>query len=153
MRNHRFGLVIALILILTTGLALAADQKTWNYMPSAETGTQIFRAEHPTWDGRGVAVAIFDTGVDAFAPGLLETSTGQTKLIDVRDFSTEGDFETAVAERDASGTEAAPVFRHRRRPAPARRGKTARASGRGRHRLHRRDRRTPVPEQPERVRT
>ncbi len=111
MSSKLIQLVVALMAILVAfGDGSAADQKTWNYMPSSETGTQAFRAEHPTWDGRGVAVAIFDTGVDAFAPGLLETSTGQTKLIDVRDFSTEGDWETAVAERDASGNDAAPVF-------------------------------------------
>ena len=91
-----------LILLISLGVAagFAAGAKTWNYMPSSETGAQAFRTEHTKWDGRGVAVAILDTGVDAFAPGLLETSTGQVKLIDVRDFSTEGDWETFLANRD-----------------------------------------------------
>ncbi len=108
-KNVALFLVVAL-LSLATVTAVAQASKTWNYMPSAETGTQAFIAAHPTWDGRGVAVAILDTGVDAFAPGLQQTSTGLTKLIDVRDFSTEGDWETALAERHESGGETAPVF-------------------------------------------
>lgn len=86
--------------------------KFWNFMPSRETGAQAFRAAHPQWDGRGVVIAILDTGVDAEAPGLLETTTGQTKLIEVRDFSTEGDWRTVVAERPDDDTDQAPVFRH-----------------------------------------
>ena len=74
------------------------DGKFWNFMPSRETGAQDFRNTHPRFDGRGVVVAILDTGVDAFAPGLLQTTTGLTKLIDVRDFSTEGDWDTTLAE-------------------------------------------------------
>ncbi len=105
----------ALLLIILFSLGgitgLASGAKTWHYMPSVETGAQAFRTVNPSWDGRGVAVAILDTGVDAFAPGLLETSTGQVKLIDVRDFSTEGDWDTAEAELDESGTDTAPVFK------------------------------------------
>ncbi len=103
-------LTILLCLFSTTLAGSATEPKTWNYMPSSETGTQSFITANPTYDGRGVAVAILDTGVDAFAPGLLQTSTGQTKLIDVRDFSTEGDWETFLAERHESGTDESPVF-------------------------------------------
>ena len=103
---------LSLLVFALAATALAADDtKTWNYLPSNEIGADAFRAAHPAWDGRGVVVAILDTGVDAFAPGMLATSTGQTKLIDVRDFSTEGNWETALAERDESGTDTEPVFR------------------------------------------
>jgi tripeptidyl-peptidase-2 len=100
--------LLAVLAVIPTG---AETGKSWNYMPSNEIGADDFRAAHPEWDGRGVVVAILDTGVDAFAPGMLKTSTGMTKLIDVRDFSTEGDWDTALAERDESGTDGAPVFR------------------------------------------
>ncbi|MBU8870002.1 MAG: S8 family serine peptidase [Gemmatimonadales bacterium] len=118
-KSDRPGALGSLFMVVLLSLSVVAvpaadpgeDAKIWNYMPSAETGTQAFRTANSNWDGRGVAVAILDTGVDAFAPGLLETSTGQVKLIDVRDFSTEGDWETVEAELDESGTESAPVFK------------------------------------------
>ncbi len=109
LRKSMISVALLSVVFMLTTVAFAIP-KTWNYMPSSETGTQSFIAANPTYDGRGVAVAILDTGVDAFAPGLLQTSTGQTKLIDVRDFSTEGDWETFLAERHESGTDEAPVF-------------------------------------------
>jgi subtilisin family serine protease len=60
------------------------------WMPVASTGADRFLREHPTYDGRGVLIAILDTGVDPAVPGLVTTSTGQPKVVDVRDFSDEG---------------------------------------------------------------
>lgn len=39
-------------------------------MPKEEIGAAAFLKEHPTFDGRGCVVAIFDTGVDPAASGL-----------------------------------------------------------------------------------
>ena len=61
-----------------------------NLMPLAPTGVPAFRAAHPDWDGRGVLVAILDSGIDPYVEGLQTTSTGQPKLVDLRDFSGEG---------------------------------------------------------------
>ena len=47
--------------------------------PKAETGVTNFLAKNPTYDGRGIVIAIFDSGVDPGAPGLRETSTGLKK--------------------------------------------------------------------------
>ena len=60
------------------------------WMPLASTGADRFVREHPTYDGRGVLIAILDTGVDPGVPGLRTTSTGDPKLVDLRDFSGEG---------------------------------------------------------------
>ena len=60
------------------------------WLPVASTGADRFVREHPTYDGRGVLIAILDTGVDPEVPGLVTTSTGEPKVVDTRDFSDEG---------------------------------------------------------------
>jgi subtilisin family serine protease len=59
-------------------------------MPLHSTGVDQFRAAHPTYDGRGVLIAILDSGIDPGVQGLVITSTGGPKLLDLRDFSGEG---------------------------------------------------------------
>ncbi len=60
------------------------------WMPLASTGVNEFLQLHPTYDGRGVLIAILDTGIDPSIPGLSRTSTDAPKLLDLRDFSDEG---------------------------------------------------------------
>ncbi|MCX8009823.1 MAG: S8 family serine peptidase, partial [Ignavibacteria bacterium] len=50
-----------------------------------------FLSEHPNFDGRGTIIIIVDTGLDFNVPGLQKTSTGETKIIDVQDFTGQGD--------------------------------------------------------------
>jgi tripeptidyl-peptidase-2 len=59
-------------------------------MPLRSIGVDVFRASHSTFDGRGTLLAILDSGIDAALPGLQWTSTGDRKLVDLRDFSREG---------------------------------------------------------------
>ena len=59
-------------------------------MPLKSTGVDLFRSLHPTYDGRGVVIAILDSGVDPNVAGLITTSTGSPKVIELRDFSGEG---------------------------------------------------------------
>ena len=59
-------------------------------MPLKSTGTDLFHAAHPTYDGRGVLIAILDSGIDPNVAGLITTSTGAPKVIELRDFSDEG---------------------------------------------------------------
>lgn len=59
-------------------------------MPLRSAGVDVFRAAHPTYDGRGILIAILDSGLDPSVPGLIATSTGAPKVIELRDFSGEG---------------------------------------------------------------
>ncbi|HJR17555.1 MAG TPA: S8 family serine peptidase [Gemmatimonadales bacterium] len=60
------------------------------WMPLASTGVNEFLRLHPTYDGRGILIAILDTGIDPQISGLTLTSTDAPKLVDLRDFSDEG---------------------------------------------------------------
>jgi subtilisin family serine protease len=59
-------------------------------MPNRSIKADEFRVEQPTYDGRGVIIGILDSGIDADLPGLRTTTTGQRKVLDIRDFSGEG---------------------------------------------------------------
>jgi len=59
----------------------------WNFMSLSTAGIDTFLIDHPTYDGRGVVILVFDTGIDMSIPGLAKTSTGQQKVIDAIDFS------------------------------------------------------------------
>ncbi|HXG44235.1 MAG TPA: S8 family serine peptidase, partial [Gemmatimonadales bacterium] len=60
------------------------------WMPLAATGVTAFRRAYPTYDGRGVIIGILDSGLDPGIPGLGTTTTGERKVLDLRDFSGEG---------------------------------------------------------------
>src|SRR5919107_661316 len=61
-----------------------------DWMALGSTRVDRFRQAHPDFDGRGVLLAILDTGIDPAVPGLGTTTTGLPKVLDVRDFSGEG---------------------------------------------------------------
>lgn len=89
--------VVAVPLRDRARVAAAASAYRSGWMPLDATGVTAFRQRHPDADGRGVLIAILDSGIDPTIPGLVATSTGARKILDLRDFSGEGNVRLADA--------------------------------------------------------
>ncbi|XP_031281076.1 tripeptidyl-peptidase 2 isoform X1 [Pistacia vera] len=73
-------------------------------MPKKEIAADRFIDSNPKFDGRGVVIAIFDSGVDPAAAGLQVTSDGKPKILDVVDCTGSGDIDTSTAVKaDSDG--------------------------------------------------
>ena len=70
-------------------------------LPKQETQCASFISAHPAFDGRGTLIAIFDTGTDIHAPGLLTTSEGKPKIIEAADCSGSGDVDVSTVVKAA----------------------------------------------------
>ena len=71
---------------------LLPPKEAWarGWMPLKATAVDEFLKAHPSYDGRGVLIGILDGGIDPSIPGLVTTSAGERKVLDLRDFSGEG---------------------------------------------------------------
>ncbi len=91
---------IIIMLFLFVSAIVYGQDSAQTFLDLNPTGVSKFLSLHPEYDGRGTIIFILDTGVDMGIPGLEKTSTGETKVIDVRDFTGEGDIPIYEAEED-----------------------------------------------------
>jgi tripeptidyl-peptidase-2 len=75
------------------GGAFAQQIPGWTQLSLSTCRVDNFLAANPESNGRGVVVAILDTGVDPSIPGLTHTPDGAVKVIDIQDFTGDGDVE------------------------------------------------------------
>lgn len=94
MKKIMFGLLFLL------SVQLISQAQTQTFLSLSSTGVAEFLQAHPEYDGRGTVIIILDTGVDMGVEGLQKTSTGETKVIDVQDFTGEGDVKIYEADDD-----------------------------------------------------
>ncbi len=90
---------VAILLFLLSGL-LFAQEDVQTFISLSNTGVAEFLRAHPEYDGRGTIVIVLDTGVDMGVEGLRKTSTGEVKVIDVQDFTGQGDVKIYKADDD-----------------------------------------------------
>jgi len=75
-----------------------AQDYTQTFLSLKNTGVENFLKKYPQYDGRGTIIFVLDTGLDMGIDGLKKTSTDQVKVIDVQDFTGEGDINFVPAE-------------------------------------------------------
>ncbi|MBI4503272.1 MAG: S8 family serine peptidase [Gemmatimonadetes bacterium] len=73
-------------------------------MPLRPTGVDSFRLQRPTFDGRGVIIGVLDSGMDPGLSGFRTTTTNQPKLLDLRDFSGEGNISLQPVSPSPTGS-------------------------------------------------
>ncbi len=73
------------------------------FLPKDDLRVPAFLEAHPDADGRGVVVAVLDTGVDPGHPRLAHTTTGERKLVDILDATDDGIVETPLPVEPVDG--------------------------------------------------
>uniref|UniRef100_A0A0K8RBE4 Putative tripeptidyl-peptidase ii n=1 Tax=Ixodes ricinus TaxID=34613 RepID=A0A0K8RBE4_IXORI len=79
------------------------DFPIWALLPKKETCIPAFLGKYPDYDGRGIKIAILDSGVDPGAPGLRVTSDGKPKVIDLMDATGASDVDTSTVVEAQDG--------------------------------------------------
>jgi subtilisin family serine protease len=97
--------VVAVVCAVAALPVFAADVMFDGLMDTKTIGASDFISKNPAYDGRGVVIAVLDTGVDMGVEGLRQTSQGKPKVIAARDFTREGLVECRVARKVESDGE------------------------------------------------
>ena len=92
----KFLMLFSVVLVFSV-FGFSSD--VYEFLSTTTVGAKQFIQKNPHCDGRGVVVFIIDTGVDVSVPGLRKTSTGEVKVIDVQDFTGEGDVSLKEAKK------------------------------------------------------
>jgi subtilisin family serine protease len=90
------------IFLLTAFVFAQPKEVEWPFLNITRIGAKQFIQQNPAYNGKDVVIFILDTGVDMGVRGLQALPEGGAKVIDVQDFSGEGDVWLEVAEK---GTE------------------------------------------------
>ncbi|MBL9135086.1 MAG: S8 family serine peptidase [Verrucomicrobiales bacterium] len=99
----RVRLGIGWLASFVIGLHAAKSAPPDGLLPKAEIGALRFLATHTNYDGRGVVIAILDTGVDPGAAGLQTTPDGRPKIVDLIDATGDGDVDTSTVVEAKDG--------------------------------------------------
>jgi tripeptidyl-peptidase-2 len=93
----------AAVLLMCLALPSAGEDLSDGFLPKEDLGVAALRAEVPEADGRGVLVAVLDTGVDLLHPALARCPDGSPKVIDFLDATDAGEIATTTTAAPEDG--------------------------------------------------
>jgi tripeptidyl-peptidase II len=94
---------ILIILMLVSSQLFA--EEGWSFLNTGRIGAARFLKERPSANGKSTIIFIMDSGVDPGVAGLKTLPDGGPKVIDVHDFSGEGDVYLEEAEKGEENDE------------------------------------------------
>ncbi len=101
MRQKRYALLLTGLLLAQT-VVFSAD---WPFLDTKRMGATDFIRQHSSYNGKDAVIIVLDTGVDMGVPGLTALPDGSPKVIDVQDFSGEGDVSFSKADSGSENRE------------------------------------------------